>query len=214
MRIGIIGSGNIGGTAARLFAHAGHPVALSNSRGPDSLTDLVASINAELPSPLVEATTSEDAARSCDVVLLALPWRAVDGYPAPELVAGKIVIDAMNPYTPEGGLEELGDSTSSGEVAARLPGARIVKAFNTIYWEHLASQGRHDRLHADRRAIPLASDDAAAKARVARLIEEIGFAAVDSGTLRDGGRRQQPGTPIYNRDITGAAAEALLREEH
>ena len=217
MKIGIIGAGSIGATAARLFARAGHDVAVSNSRGPASLEELVASINADAgatvvdqASPRTRAATVDEAARFGDVVLLAVPFRAPEALPKPELVRGKIVIDAMNPYGPGGTIMDLGDSTSSEETAKRLPGARIVKAFNTIYWEHLRSQGRPDLPLAERRAIFVAGDDAEAKAVVSRLIEEIGFAPVDTGSLREGGRRQQPGTPIYNRVLTPAqSAEAM-----
>jgi predicted dinucleotide-binding enzyme len=145
-----------------------------------------------------------------DVVLLAVPWRAPEALPAPERVAGKIVIDAMNPYGADSSIVDLGNSTSSEETAKRLPGARIVKAFNTIYWEHLAHQGRPDLPAPERRAILVAGDDTEAKALVSRLIEEIGFVPVDTGSLREGGRRQQPGTPVYNQVLTGTEAERML----
>lgn len=205
MKIGIIGAGMIGGTAARLFVQAGHEVALSNSRGPASLHDLVAELG-----PQARAATVDEAAAFGDVVLLAVPWRRPEGLPRPEQVAGKIVIDAMNPYREGGGLFDLGDSTSSEEVLKRLPGARLVKAFNTIYYKHLATRGRTDLPVDERHAIFIAGDDAGAKQVVARLIEEIGFAAVDTGDLREGGRRQQPESPVYNRIFSaGAAREAL-----
>lgn len=205
MKIGIVGAGNIGGTMAELLVGAGHEVALSNSRGPDSLRAQAAALG-----PHVHAMTVDDAASFGDVVLLALPWRNPEGLPDPKLVRGKIVIDATNHYTLEGGLFDLGDSTSSEEVLTRLPGARLVKAFNTIYWKHLARNGRTDLPLGDRRAIFVAGDDADAKAVVSRLIEEIGFAPVDTGTLREGGRRQQPGAPVYDVEITPREAEALL----
>jgi predicted dinucleotide-binding enzyme len=97
MKIGIIGAGMIGATAAKLFANAGHEVALSNSRGPGSLTALVAELG-----PRAKALTVADAARWADVVLLAVPWRASDALPPADAVAGKIVIDAMNPYADDG----------------------------------------------------------------------------------------------------------------
>ena len=204
MRIGIIGSGMIGGTAARLFVRAGHEVAVSNSRGPESLQSLVAELGLG-----ARAMTVEDAARWGEVILLAVPWRKPEALPPAELVAGKVVIDAMNPYREGGGLYDLGDSTSSEETAKRLPGARLVKAFNTIYYRHLATRGRPDLPVDERHAIFLAGDDAEAKRLVARLITEIGFAPVDTGSLREGGRRQQPGTPVYNRPLTGREARAL-----
>ncbi len=209
MKIGIIGAGHIGATAARLFARAGHDVALSNSRGPESLAGTVDDINRAVGTPRARAESVDGAATFGEVVLLAVPWRSPEALPRPGRVAGKVVIDAMNPYGP-GGIIDLGDSTSSEETARRLPGARIVKAFNTIFWEHLANQGRTDLPLADRRAIFVAGDDAAATAITSRLIEEIGFAPINTGSLRDGGRRQQPGTPIYNRVLTAAEAKRVL----
>lgn len=205
MRIGIIGAGMIGATAARLFAKAGHEVAVSNSRGPDSLRDLITELG-----PRARATTVDDAARFGEVILLAVPWRAPEALPAPDLVRGKIVIDAMNPYAAGGGMADLGDSSSSEETAKRLPGARLVKAFNTIYYQHLATQGRSDLPESQRRAIFVAGDDADAKATVSRLIRELGFAPVDTGALREGGKRQEPNTPIYNKTITANEATRML----
>ena len=216
MRIGILGAGHIGATAARLFARAGHEVALSNSRGPASLAGLVEEINREAGAPRVKAAAPQEAATFGEVVLLAVPWRTKDALPtdAAAAVQGKIVIDAMNAYTAAGGIVDLGNSTSSEELAKRLPGARLVKAFNTIFWEHLAKQGRPDLPLPKRRAIFLAGDDVEAKRVVSRLIEETGFAPVDTGTLREGGRSQQPGTPVYNRNLTQVEATAILATTH
>jgi len=206
MKIGIIGAGMIGATVAQLFTRAGHEVAISNSRGPESLRDLVAELGER-----AHAATVEDAARFGDIVLLAIPWRKPEGLPSAETLKGKIVIDAMNPYGEDGKPFDLGDeTTSSEEVKKRLPGARLVKAFNTIYFKHLQEQGRTDVPTEERRAIFVAGDDEEAKQIVSRLIEEIGFAPVDTGSLREGGRSQQPNTEIYNRDITGREAKELL----
>lgn len=205
MRIGIVGAGMIGGTAARLLVRAGHEVAVSNSRGPETLRELVDELG-----PAARAGTAEDVARFGDVVLLAVPWRNPEGLPPAELLRGKIVIDAMNPYTLDGGVTDLGDSTSSEETLKRLPGVRLVKAFNTIWYQHLATRGRTDVPPDERHAIFVAGDDEEAKAVVSRLIEEIGFAPVDTGGLRDGGRRQQPGTALYNQVLTGAEARAMV----
>ena len=205
MRIGIVGAGMIGGTAARLFVRAGHEVAVSNSRGPETLRGLVDELG-----PGAHAMTVEDAARFGDVVLLAIPWRTPEALPPAEAVRGRIVIDAMNPYREGGGIHDLGDSTSSEETQKRLPGARIVKAFNTIWYEHLGTSGRTDLPLDERHAVFVAGDDAEAKAVVSRLVEEAGFAPVDTGGLREGGRRQQPGTPLYNRILTGAEARQLV----
>jgi predicted dinucleotide-binding enzyme len=205
MRIGIIGSGSIGGAAARLFARTKHTVALSHSGPPETLRELVAPLG-----PSARATTADDAASSADVVLLAIPWRKRDQLPAARL-RGKIVIDAMNHYAPDFSLYDLGGSTSSEMVAEVLPGARVVKALNTLRAEDLATRGRTDLPVEERPALFLAGDDAEAKAVVARLIEDIGFAPVDTGSLRDGGRFQQPGSSISARIITGRDARELVR---
>ncbi len=208
MKIAILGAGRIGATAARLFAAAGHEVAISNSRGPESLRALAAELGVH-----ARAATVDEAAAFGEAALLAVPWHRTDALPSPALFRGKIVIDAMNPYKPEGGFYDLGDSTSSEEVLKRLPESRLVKAFNTIYYEHLATRGRKDLPVEERHAIYLASDDLPAKEAVARLIESIGFAPVDTGSLREGGRLQQPDSPIYNQTFTAREARAFFRNE-
>lgn len=203
-KIGIIGAGHVGSTAARLFVKAGHEVALSNSRGPESLRGLVAELG-----PEARAMTVDGAARFGDIVLLAVPWRMPEALPAPAAVAGKVVIDAMNPYNPTGAILDTGGD-SSEETHRRLPGARLVKAFNTIYYQHLATHGDTNLPLEQRNVIFMAGDDAEAKQVVARLIEEIGFAPVDTGSLREGGLRQQPGSPIYNHAMTPPEAARIL----
>lgn len=193
MRIGIIGSGRIGGTVGALLARAGHEVALSNSRGPDSLADLVARIG-----PNARAATAQDAAEFGEVILLATPFGRPEALPAPEAVASKIVIDAMNPYSDQGGVLDLGGKGSSEVTAERLPGARVVKAFNTIHFKRLEEDARPQAEPEARLVVLVAGDDAEAKEVVTGLIDQIGFTAVDTGTLREGGRRQAPGSPLYN----------------
>src|SRR6266851_4527183 len=207
MKIGIIGSGNIGATAARLFVRAGHEVALSNSRGGQGLEALVAELGGK-----AKATMIEDAVRFGEAVLIAIPFGKFSALPA-DAFKGKVVIDAGN-YYPErdGRFAELdSDETTSSEVmSSHLKEARLVKGFNTIYFKHLATQGESSLPLAERRAIFVAGDDTGAKEIVARLIEEIGFAAVDTGFLHEGGRSQQPGTALYNKDVTAKEAAALL----
>ena len=204
MRIGIVGSGMIGGTLGTLFARAGHEVVLSNSRGPDSLRELVEGIG-----PNAQALTVDEAASFGEVVLLAVPFRKPEALPPPDKVAGKVVIDAMNPYG-EGGVMDLGDSTSSEETAKRLPGARVVKAFNTLHYKMLQDEGRPGADLKDRLAVFLAGDDAETKAVVSKLIEEIGFAPIDAGSLREGGWRLEPGSPIYNAPLKGGEAQEAV----
>ncbi len=207
MKLAIIGAGMIGATAARLFAQADHEVVVSNSRGPASLATLVAGLG-----PRAKAMHVADAARWGEVVMLAVPWRTLAGLPPPDTVAGKIVIDAMNPYAADGAIVDLGSSSSSEETRAQLPGARLVKAFNTIWFKHLASLARSDLPVEDRHAIFVAGDDEAAKRVVMNLIDDIGFGAVDTGSLADGGRRQQPGTALYNQIMTVRAARAAVAD--
>ena len=146
MKIGIIGSGNIGGTAAKLFAKVGHEVAISNSRGPESLKSFVSSVG-----PNIKANTVEDAIKFGEVILLAIPWRRrQDLLSVSKLFDGKIVIDAMNPYSENFEVIDLGNSTSSEEVLKQIPNSRLVKAFNTIYYEHLCAKGNPNASIEDR----------------------------------------------------------------
>jgi hypothetical protein len=196
MEIGILGSGNIGANAARVFARAGHHVRIANSRGPESLQALVAEIGNN-----VEAMSAQEAIDASDVVLIAVPWtKREEALGEIEGWDEKIVIDAMNPYTEDFEIEDLGSKTSTEFIRALVPGARVVKAFNTIYYKRLATEGK-PKGTPGRLAIPVASDDPAAKRVVMDLIEEIGFDAVDNGGLVEGGRKQQPGSPIYNQPL-------------
>ena len=204
MRIGIIGSGHIGGTLARSWARAGHEVALANSRGPESLAGLVGEIG-----PNAHAATPAEAADFGEVVLLAIPFGGYEALPFDHM-AGKIVIDAMNYYPERDGQIDTQTFTSSEHLALRLPAARLVKAFNTIYYETLASKGRPDAPLDDRLVIFVAGDAPDDKALVAGLIQEIGFAPVDTGSLHEGSRKQRPGSPIYNRPMHSEQAKELL----
>src|SRR5215211_4128859 len=179
MRIGIIGSGNIGSTAGRLFAGAGHEIAIANSRGPETLTDLIQEIGDN-----ATAATLEEAASFGDAVLVAIPFGAYGDLPA-ESLSGRVVIDAMNYYpSRDGNFAELddGSTTSSELLAAHAPEAKVVKAFNTMNWKVLRDRGKPGGGD-DRLAIFVAGDDAHAKTLVAGLIEDIGFAPVDTGSL-------------------------------
>jgi hypothetical protein len=208
MEIGIIGAGHIGGTAAQLFVEAGHHVALSNSRGPETLADTVAELGSR-----ARALTVEEAASWGDIAFEAIPFGHYRELPA-EALEGEILISASNYYSGrDGRIEELegdGANTQTELVAEHVEGARVVKAFNTIYWEHLRDQGDKTKPLDERRVIPLAGDDPEAKALVARLIEELGFAPLDMGSLREGGRQMQPGEPIYNKDWTLRRARTEL----
>ena len=190
--IGFIGSGMIGGTVARLSVAAGYDVVMSNSRGPETLRELVAELG-----PLASAATSEQAAEAGDLVVVAIPVKAIPGVTAAPL-AGKPVLDTGNDYPQRDGQIEVLDNgalTSSGLLERHLPGAHVVKVFNNIYFRHLASLARPAGA-ADRSALPIAGDDAAAKAAVTAYLDAIGYDTVDDGALADSWR-QEPGTPVY-----------------
>ena len=208
MRIGIIGTGRIGGTLARHFVHLGHEVAVSNSRGPDTLADFVKELG-----PAAHATTAADAAAFGDLVVVSVPFGRYREVPAAGL-EGKVVIDTNNYYPGrDGNFPELdNDSTTSSELLqAHLPGARVVKAFNGINWEHLRDYGRASN-DADRIGIPISGDDPESKRTVAELIDAIGFDAVDAGRLAAGGRKHQPGTPPYGADLRTPELRAHIDE--
>ena len=184
MNIGIIGAGNIGITAAKLFSRAGHRVYLSNSRGPETLAQKVKDLG-----PNVTAMSAEDAAKFGEVVLEAIPFGRYRELPA-EALSGKVVISASNYFPERDGKVDFGGLTQTELVAAHLRGSKVVKAFNTIYWEHLRDHGDTRRPLSERRTILIAGDDPEAKALVTRLIEEIGFTAVDTGTLANSSRQE------------------------
>jgi predicted dinucleotide-binding enzyme len=193
MSIGIVGAGRIGHALGVRFAGAGHAVMLSNSRGPDTLGDVVSSIEGN-----VRAGTVEEAAAFGEFAAVAIPTQAIRGLP-PVPFTGKLVIDANNYYPdPDWRLAELDadEVTSSELLASLLPGATVVKAFNTIYWARLLEDSHPELPAEERLAIPIAGDDPEAKRTVSDLIDQIGFTAVDAGTLAET-RRQQPGAPLY-----------------
>ena len=190
--IGLIGAGHIGSQIARLAVAHGYEVVISNSRGPETLGGLVAELG-----PKARAGTPVDAARSGDMVVVTIPLKHYRSVPV-EPLAGKVVIDTNN-YYPErdGHIAELdNESTTTSELLQRhLPTSKVVKAFNHIYAAHLTTDGRPSGAQ-NRRALVIAGDDPAAKATVARLIDEFGFDTVDAGPLREGWRIQRD-TPGY-----------------
>jgi predicted dinucleotide-binding enzyme len=205
MKVGIIGAGRIGQAAATRLVSAGHEVLISNSRGPASLEPLVASLGHS-----ATAGSAEDAAKFGDVVLVATPLSAISKLPAEQL-KGKTVIDANNYYPARDGQHaelDSGELGSSELLARELRSSTVVKAFNTIYSERLRDAGA-PKGSPFRLALPVAGDDQEAKALVMGLIDDMGFDAVDAGSLRDG-RRQEPGTTVYNRPLDAqGVAEAL-----
>lgn len=184
---GFIGSGNIGSTVARLAIKAGHTVVMSNSRGPDTLDGLVDELG-----PNARAGTAEDAAAAGDVVVVTIPLKNYTSVPVDALRA-KIVIDTMNYYPDrDGRIAELDDesTTTSELLQVHLADSHVVKAFNNIYFGHLAELARPHGA-SDRSALAIAGDDAEAKTTVTRLLDEIGYDTVDLGPLAQGWRTQR-----------------------
>lgn len=207
MNIGIIGAGNIGSNAAKLFAAAGHDVAISNSRGAASLAEIAKEIGAT-------AADRDDAIVFGDVVLVSIPLGKYKTLP-PNAFAGKIVIDSNNYYpNRDGNIPDLDErkTTSSQMLSEHLKDARVVKAFNTIWSEHLRTEGDPAKPLDERRVIFLSGDDAEAKSVVSNLIEEIGFTPYDLGGLAESSL-QQPDSPIYNKSVTTAEARQILSDE-
>ena len=190
--VGFIGSGMIGGTVARLSVAAGHQVVLSNSRGPDTLKDLVEELG-----PLATAATGAQAVEAGDIVVVSIPVKGYDSLPVAPL-AGQPVLDTGNYYPQRDGHiadVDAGVITSSGLLQRYLPESAVVKVFNNIYFRHLRSLPRPSGA-ADRTALPIAGDDEKAKATVAAFLDSIGYDAVDAGPLAESWR-QDSGSPAY-----------------
>jgi predicted dinucleotide-binding enzyme len=190
--LGLIGCGRIGGTVARLAVDAGYDVVLSNSRGPETLAGLVEELG-----PHARAATPAEAAEAGDLVVVSVPLRAYQEVPV-EPLACKVVIDANNYYPQrDGHIPELDDqsATSSELLQRHLPTSKVVKAFNNIYFGHLGSLPRPAG-SADRSALPIAGDDADAKAIVTAFLDAIGYDTVDEGPLAESWRCE-PGAPAY-----------------
>jgi predicted dinucleotide-binding enzyme len=190
--IGFIGSGKIGSTVARLAVDAGHDVVLSNSRGPETLADLVAELG-----PHARAATAAEAAAAGDLVVVTIPLTAYRDVPVAPLV-GKTVLDTINYYPQrDGHVAELddGSTTSSELLQAHLPDSHVVKVFNSINYRHLATLQRPAG-DPERTALAIAGDDAGAKAAVTGFLDSIGYDAHDAGPLAEGWRFQ-PGSPAY-----------------
>lgn len=196
--VGFIGSGNIGGTVARLAVAAGHSVVLSNSRGPQTLQDLAAGLG-----PQARAATGQEAAAAGEILVVSIPLRAYLSVP-PAPLAGKTVLDSGNYYPQrDGDIPELDSkSVTSSELLQRhLPESSVVKVFNNIFYKHLLNLARPAGA-SDRTFLPISGDDAQATADVTAFLDSIGYGAVDAGPLADSWR-QEPGTPVYGVPVYG-----------
>lgn len=203
MKIGIIGAGFVGRAVGKLAVQAGHEVMLSNSRGPQTLFSAGYGIGARVG-------TTEEAIAFGDIVVIAIPLAAYASVPV-EPLAGKIVLDANNYYPQRDGhigALDRRETTTSEMLAAHLPASRIVKAFNAVRMNDLETDGRPAGA-ADRKALPLAGDDAEGKVIAAKLYDEFGFDAVDVGPLAEGWRFEQ-GKPAYCAQLARSELETAL----
>jgi len=208
MKIGIIGAGNIGGTLARRLAALGHQVSVANSRGPESLAAFARESGAR-------AVTVEEAARAGDVVIVSIPLKNISRLPR-DLFKGVpdsvVVVDTGNyyPRQRDGRIDPIERGATEARWVADQLGRPVVKAFNNIYARHLLERGK-PKGTAGRIALPIAGDDPRAKQVVTRLLDELGFDAVDGGGL-DESWRQQPGTPVYGTDFDAAGVRRGLAD--
>ena len=203
--IGFIGSGNIGSSIARAAIARGDEVVLSNSRGPETLAELVAELGEH-----ARAATPAEAAAAADLVVVTVPFKAVNDLPV-EPFAGKIVMDTNNYYPQRDGVSdeiESGAITVSGVLQRHLVDARVVKAFNHIQALQIISTATPSGTPG-RRALAIAGDDEHAKRAVADFIDGLGFDVVDIGPLSESWRIDA-GTPGYGPELTAAELEAAL----
>jgi predicted dinucleotide-binding enzyme len=208
MHIGIIGAGNIGGALTRRLRALGHSVSVANSRGPATLSELAAETGA---TPV----SVRQAARGQDLVIVTIPQKNVPQLPAnlfAPTLTDVVVVDTGNyyPQQRDGRIDAIeAGMTESRWVSLQLQ-RPVVKAFNNIMAQHLLELGRPAGAEG-RIALPVAGDNASAKLTVQRLIDELGFDAVDAGSL-DESWRQQPGTPVYGTDLDAAGVRRALAE--
>jgi 8-hydroxy-5-deazaflavin:NADPH oxidoreductase len=196
MRIGIIGVGQIGGNLAHRFTALGHEVTIANSRGPETLAALAKETSAK-------AATVEQAARAGDVVIVAIPLKAIPSLAGlfdavPDHV---VVIDTSNYYPKQrdGRIDPIENGMTASRWVSNQLGRPVVKAFNTVYASNLLKRGK-PKGASGRLAVPVAGDDRRAKDVVIKLLDELGFDGVDAGSL-DESWRQQPATPVFGADL-------------
>lgn len=207
MKIGVIGSGNIGGNLGKHWSKAGHDV-LFSSRHPEELNDLVRETDGKAKAVSIEEAFEANA----DVYLLATPFKALDRLS--ELYAGeygnKVIIDATNPYPERDGemAQEVRDSNrnASEYTAMKFNTAKTAKAFNTIQAEHLKTMAWRDT---DKIAIPFAAQDENSKNTTQQLIEDIGFDSVYVGDLTRT-KQMDPNQKLYGKSVSRSELEELM----
>jgi predicted dinucleotide-binding enzyme len=206
MKIGIIGAGSMGGTLARRFASLGHHVSMANSRGPETLAELATETGA-VPVPILEA------GRDADVMIIAIPEKNIPDLPEgllDSLPEGGVLIDSGNyaPQQRDGRIDELENGVIESRWVEAHLGHAVIKAFNNVRPPSLLNLAK-PAATPGRVALPVAGDDARAKAVVIDLIDQLGFDGIDAGGL-DESWRQQPGTPVYCTDLDLEDAEKAL----
>src|SRR6516164_2340077 len=208
MKIGIIGAGQIGGTLTRRFTALGHEVAVANSRGPETLADLVAETRAK-------PVSIEEAARFGEVVIVTIPEKNIPNLPRDLFAATSdtvVVVDTGNyyPRQRDGRIDGIEAGLTESRWVAQQLNRPVIKAFNNIYAERLLNMGK-PKGTPGRIALPVAGDDPAAKAIVLKLVDELGFDGVEAGTLDDSWR-QQPATPVYGKDFDAEGVRRALSQ--
>ena len=208
MKIGIIGAGQIGGTLTRRLTALGHEVSVANSRGPETLSNLAAETGAT-------AVSVPEAVRGVDLIVVTIPMKNVSNLPAglfADVPDHVVVIDTGNyyPRQRDGRIEAIEAGLPESRWVAQQLGRPVVKAFNNIYARHLLELGRPAGAPG-RIALPVAGDDASAKAVVLKLVDELGFDGIGAGGL-DESWRQQPGTPVYAKDFDAEGVRRALSE--
>lgn len=194
MTIGIIGAGNIGKALAKKLAGAGYQVELSNRRGPDTLAPFIREVG-----PNIRAVSAEDAAKN-EVVILAVRWINVEEVLKKTAYAmiGKIVIDTTNPILNDGTYLDLGNRYSTEIISFLIPGAFLVKAFNSLLAEWIDADPVYG---GGRRVVFYSGDDFQAKETAGKIIGNIGFKPIDIGDLETGGKLQQAGKPLALKNL-------------
>jgi predicted dinucleotide-binding enzyme len=208
MKIGIIGAGQIGGALVRRLTALHHQVRIANSRGPETLRDLAAETGAT-------AVQTSEAVRDVDLIVLTIPMKKIELLPRGlfgDVPASTPVIDTNNYYPRErdGRIEGIESGMVESRWVEQQIGHPVIKTFNNIYALHLLEHGK-PKGAAGRIALPVAGDDAAAKATVLALVDALGFDPVDVGGL-DESWRQQPGSPAYGKDFDAAGVRKALAD--
>lgn len=208
MRIGIIGAGQIGGTLVRRLRELGYDVSVSNSRSPETLTDLAAETGAN-------AVWAKDAATEADLVIVSIPQKNV-----PDLADG--IVDARKPGAPvietnnyypqqrDGEIEAIENGRLESAWVAEQIGAPVFKVFNGIWWKHLLLSGKPSG-EPNRIALPIAGDDGPGRELVHNIVDQLGFEPVHAGPISESWR-QQPGTPVYGKDFDADNTRTALAE--